>query len=150
MRTPKIFPLFLPPKFSFCVSIAVVFCVLNGCIIYVNLNNKVRITKHSPSWEKFGIASQRSRVMRRSLIADDESQEELVGFESGENKRKAYQQVEHKKRRERELLKLMNLVIFSYFLYQKRIRTVANFFIAPHFTKMLVKSKRLFVCRDWI
>ena len=55
MRTPKILPLFLPRKnFPSCISIAVFSCVLNGCIIYVNLNNKVRITKQSPSWENFG------------------------------------------------------------------------------------------------
>ena len=50
----NLFPLFTSEKFSLCVSIAVFFCVLNGCIIYVNLNNKVWITKQSPSWEKFG------------------------------------------------------------------------------------------------
>jgi hypothetical protein len=30
------------------------FCVLNGRIIYINLNNRVQITKHRPSCGKFG------------------------------------------------------------------------------------------------
>ena len=57
MRTPKIFSLFLPRKnFPSVSALQFFFCVLNGCIIYVNLNNKVRITKQSPSWQKFGVS----------------------------------------------------------------------------------------------
>ena len=57
MRTPKIFSLFLPRKhFPFVSALQFFFYVLNGCIIYVNLNNKVRITKQSPFWEKFGVS----------------------------------------------------------------------------------------------
>ena len=36
------------------VSALQFFCVLNGYIIYINLNHQVRITKRSPSWGKFG------------------------------------------------------------------------------------------------
>ena len=54
MRTPKIFSLFsLEQIFPLCQHCSFV-CVLNGCIIYVNLNNQTRITKQSPSWGKFG------------------------------------------------------------------------------------------------
>ena len=54
MTNPKIVSICLSRKYLPSVSALQFFCVLNGYIIYFNLNHQVWITKHSPSWGKFG------------------------------------------------------------------------------------------------
>ena len=69
MRTPKIFSLFLPRKnFPSVSALQFLFCVLNGCIIYVNLNNKVRITQNRVLLENNSVAHMKLSNITRQLL----------------------------------------------------------------------------------